>query len=213
MSLVAGTVVLAVVAVPFMSMKTAFNVPGGADSESTERAAYNLILDKFDGVQSPSSSWPREMTSRAAPTPWSASSQPCPASPQQPLPRSATAGTSPASRSSRPKDRSTTRPRTWSSRSATKSDTLVEGLSLEPTGEAAIGIDQGDALNQALIKYVIVIVLISMVLLVLLFRSILIPVIATVGYLLSLLASFGASTAVFQWGWKFPSSRRLRATR
>jgi len=43
-----------------------------------------------------------------------------------------------------------------------------------------------------------------MALLVLMFRSILIPVIATAGYLLSVLASFGASTAVFQWGWNFP---------
>jgi RND superfamily putative drug exporter len=83
-------------------------------------------------------------------------------------------------------------------------DTMVPGVTLEVTGEAAIDIDQTAALSSALIKYVIVIVLISMALLVLMFRSILIPLIATAGYLLSVLASFGASTAVFQWGWNFP---------
>src|SRR3954453_14217667 len=43
-----------------------------------------------------------------------------------------------------------------------------------------------------------------MALLVLMVRSIPLPVIATAGYLLSLLAAFGASTAIFQWGWEFP---------
>ena len=53
----------------------------------------------------------------------------------------------------------------------------------------------------ALITYILVIVAISLVLLIVMFRSLLIPLIATLGYLLSVGASFGASTAVFQWGW------------
>lgn len=203
-SLVAGTVVLAVVAVPFLSMKTAFTVPGGADSESTERAAYNLVLDKFGGVQSPiivlaegddvgdsTDAMEREL----AALPGVASATPAEVSDSGNFARITLIPTE------GPIDDST---KDLVQQIRDESDALVEGLSLEPTGEAAIGIDQGDALNEALIKYVIVIVLISMVLLVLLFRSILIPVIATVGYLLSLLASFGASTAIFQWGWKFP---------
>jgi len=52
-SLAAGAAVLIVVALPFLSMKTAFNIPGGADPESTERTAYNLIVEEFGGVQSP----------------------------------------------------------------------------------------------------------------------------------------------------------------
>ena len=80
----------------------------------------------------------------------------------------------------------------------------MAGVHLEVTGETAIGIDQDAALNAALIKYVIVIVVISLILMVLIFRSALIPLIATLGYLLSVVAAFGASTAVFQWGWSFP---------
>ena len=33
------------------------------------------------------------------------------------------------------------------------------------------------------------------------FRSILVPVIATLGFVLSLIAALGATTAVYQWGW------------
>ena len=33
------------------------------------------------------------------------------------------------------------------------------------------------------------------------FRSILVPLIATGGFVLSLFAAFGAVVAIFQWGW------------
>jgi len=68
----------------------------------------------------------------------------------------------------------------------------------------SLGIDQDAQLMDALIRYVIVIVAISLLLMVILFRSLLIPLIATIGYLLSVGASFGASVAVFQWGWLDP---------
>ncbi|MCM2579341.1 MMPL family transporter [Streptomyces sp. MTZ3.1] len=41
----------------------------------------------------------------------------------------------------------------------------------------------------------------SFVLLMLVFRSVLVPLKATAGFLLSLGATFGATVAVFQWGW------------
>jgi RND superfamily putative drug exporter len=37
--------------------------------------------------------------------------------------------------------------------------------------------------------------------LLLVFRSVIVPIKATAGFLLSILATFGATTAVFQWGW------------
>ncbi|MFW6774619.1 MMPL family transporter [Nocardioides sp. CPCC 205120] len=206
-SLVAGTVVLAIVAIPFLSMKTAFSVPGGADPESTERAAYNLILDEFDGVQSPVivlaegedvASSADDLERELAALPAVTSTTPVEISADGQFARITLIP------EGGPIDDST---KELVQDIRDRDDTLVEGLTLEPTGEAAIGIDQGDALNEALIKYVIVIVLISMALLVLMFRSILIPVVATAGYLLSLLASFGASTAIFQWGWEFPLVR------
>lgn len=41
----------------------------------------------------------------------------------------------------------------------------------------------------------------SFLILMLAFRSILIPIKATLGFLLSVFAMFGALVAVFQWGW------------
>jgi RND superfamily putative drug exporter len=204
MSLLAGAAVLITVALPVMSMKTAFHVPGGADPDSTERAAYNLVLDEFGGVQSP--------LIVLAEGDDVAGSTGAVEQALGELPGVATVTPAQLSDSGRvarvtiiptggPIDDST---KDLVHEIRDREDSMVDGVRLEVTGEAAIGIDQDAALGTALVKYVIVIVLISMALLILMFRSILIPVIATAGYLLSVLASFGASTAVFQWGWKFP---------
>ncbi|WP_137802482.1 MMPL family transporter [Kocuria sp. 2SI] len=93
-------------------------------------------------------------------------------------------------------------------------ETLVDdirGLSgnVEAAGDPTIGvagmtaanIDVSQVLSDALPVYLAVVVAISMVLLILVFRSILVPVIASLGFLLSLLAAFGAVVAVYQWGW------------
>ena len=45
---------------------------------------------------------------------------------------------------------------------------------------------------------------ISLLLLLLVFRSIVVPLLATGGFLLSIAASFGALVAVYQWGWLGP---------
>ncbi len=207
LSLIAGAAVLVVVALPALSMKTAFSIPGGADSESTERTAYNLIVDEFGGVQSPLivlaegddvAASTDALTEALSALPGVAMVTPAELSADGDLARVTIIPTG------GPIDESTT---DLVHQIRAEEDTLVPGVTLEVTGETAIGIDQTAALNTALITYVIVIVLISMALLILMFRSILIPVIATAGYLLSVLASFGASTAVFQWGWSFPLIR------
>lgn len=46
-----------------------------------------------------------------------------------------------------------------------------------------------------------VVIGLSLLILVLVFRSVLVPVTATIGFLLSVLATFGGVTAIFQWGW------------
>ncbi|NYD56625.1 RND superfamily putative drug exporter [Nocardioides marinisabuli] len=69
------------------------------------------------------------------------------------------------------------------------------------TGNTALGIDISDKLTGALPLFLIVVVGLSLVLLTVAFRSILVPLKATAGFLLSLAATFGALVAVFQWGW------------
>lgn len=69
------------------------------------------------------------------------------------------------------------------------------------TGTTAIEIDINSKLASALPVYLVVVVGLSLVLLLIAFRSILIPLKATLGFLLSVVAMFGALVAVFQWGW------------
>lgn len=49
--------------------------------------------------------------------------------------------------------------------------------------------------------YLAIVVGLSLVLLLLVFRSLAVPIVATVGFLLSLAAAFGVTVAVYQWGW------------
>jgi len=76
------------------------------------------------------------------------------------------------------------------------------GAAVLVTGATAMAIDVSDQLSAALVPYLVVVVGLAMLLLLLLvFRSILVPLKAVAGFLLSVFATFGAVVAVFQWGW------------
>jgi RND superfamily putative drug exporter len=72
---------------------------------------------------------------------------------------------------------------------------------LEVTGQTAVTIDVSERLSAALLPFGLVVVGLSLLLLMIVFRSIAVPVKATLGYVLSVAASFGAVAAVFEWGW------------
>ncbi|GHE09496.1 MMPL family transporter [Klenkia taihuensis] len=75
------------------------------------------------------------------------------------------------------------------------------GGTIAVTGQTAVAIDVSSTLGAALVPFALVVVGLSVVLLLLVFRSVLVPVKAALGFLLSVVASFGAVVAVFQWGW------------
>ena len=75
------------------------------------------------------------------------------------------------------------------------------GVDIAVTGLTAAGIDVSERLKDALLPFGLVVVGLSVLLLMVVFRSILVPVKATIGFILSTGASFGAVVAVFQWGW------------
>lgn len=75
------------------------------------------------------------------------------------------------------------------------------GAAVSVTGTTAIGIDVSEMLADALPTYIAVVVGLALILLLLAFRSVLVPIKAVIGFLLSVAASFGAVVAVFQWGW------------
>jgi len=77
----------------------------------------------------------------------------------------------------------------------------VAGAAIAVTGLTAVNIDISAKLGSALVPYLAVVVGLAFVLLMLVFRSLLVPIKATLGFLLSVSATFGALVAVFQWGW------------
>ncbi|MET4662260.1 MMPL family transporter [Streptomyces fungicidicus] len=79
-------------------------------------------------------------------------------------------------------------------KAATEADVLV-------TGSTAMNIDVSQKLNDALVPYLVLVVGLAFLLLIVVFRSILVPLKAALGFLLSVLAALGAVVAVYQWGW------------
>ncbi|MEU9607695.1 MMPL family transporter [Streptomyces sp. NPDC048057] len=79
-----------------------------------------------------------------------------------------------------------------------KADT---GATLLVTGATALNIDFSQKMNDALVPYLALVVGLAFLLLVLVFRSILVPLKAALGFLLSVVAALGAVVAVYQWGW------------
>ncbi|MFJ7622636.1 MMPL family transporter [Rhodococcus erythropolis] len=75
------------------------------------------------------------------------------------------------------------------------------GATMSVTGQTALTIDVSDRLADALVPYLALVVGLAFVLLMLVFRSILVPLKATLGFLLSIGATFGVLVAIFQWGW------------
>ncbi|MFD5227901.1 MMPL family transporter [Streptomyces qaidamensis] len=74
------------------------------------------------------------------------------------------------------------------------------GASYEVTGTTAMNIDIAEKVQAALIPYLVVVVGLAIVLLLVVFRSLLVPLKAALGFLLSVLASLGAVVVVFQQG-------------
>ncbi|MCM3552999.1 MMPL family transporter [Micrococcus luteus] len=94
---------------------------------------------------------------------------------------------------------------------AVSTEELVRDLrATEPAGEASnLGvagmtsgfIDVSEKLSDALPLYLGVVVGLSLLIMVLVFRSILVPLIATGGFVLSMFAAMGGVVAIYQWGW------------
>ncbi|WP_435608429.1 MMPL family transporter [Streptomyces sp. C10-9-1] len=78
------------------------------------------------------------------------------------------------------------------------------GAAVLVTGTTAMNADVAQKLSDALLPYLALVVGLAFVLLIAVFRSLLVPLKAALGFLLSVLAGLGAVVAVFQWGWLGP---------
>ncbi|MEU3655707.1 MMPL family transporter [Streptomyces sp. NPDC032161] len=75
------------------------------------------------------------------------------------------------------------------------------GAKMLVTGTTAVNIDISQKLSDALAPYLTLVVGLAFLLLMIVFRSLLVPLKAALGFLLSVAAAFGVIVAVFQWGW------------
>ncbi len=77
----------------------------------------------------------------------------------------------------------------------------TDGVQASVTGQTAVSVDVARSLDEALPVYLALVVGLALVLLVLVFRSLLVPLVGVLGFVLTVGAALGATVAVFQWGW------------
>ncbi|NGO10965.1 MMPL family transporter [Streptomyces sp. HC44] len=206
-NLILGTVALIALAVPGMELKLALTDEGSSATSNSSRRAYDVISDAFGpGANGPlvvlvENNDPATVSSTAAAV-------------DDEL--RGVRGVADVSGVDMAEDETAARiqiipetgPRSEEtsdlvSRLRTQVQPLAQssGSYVAVTGMTAVSIDVSDKLSGALVPFVIVVVGLSLLLLMIAFRSIAIPVKATIGFLLSVGAAFGATVAVFQWGW------------
>jgi len=75
------------------------------------------------------------------------------------------------------------------------------GTSVALTGQTAVLIDLADKMGSALPVFMAIVIGLTMILLLVVFRSLVVPVKAAIAILLSIASAFGVVVAIFQWGW------------
>ncbi len=203
--LLTALVGLAVLALPTLSLKTGLPDEGSLSQENTNRRAYDLLSEAFG----PGSNGPLvvvvetrgEGTAAAAAVRAELATVPGVVSVLPPI-TNATKDTfllsvipagSPASEQTK-----ALVDRLRAGNAALEART---GTTLAVSGQSAVQLDVASRLSAAMPVYLLVVVGLALVLLTIVFRSILIPVKAVLGFLLTLASTFGAVVALFQWGW------------
>ncbi|MFF8838337.1 MMPL family transporter [Streptomyces sp. NPDC015130] len=195
MVLLVGVLGLGAIAVPAASLEMGLPDDGAKPTSTSERRAYDALSDGFGpGINGPllvvvdgdKATAEKAVSTIKGLEGWAAVT---PATPNK-------AGDA-AMITVIPKDRPSsgaTEELVHDIRDATGDDVLV-------TGATAMNIDFSQKMNDALVPYLALVVGLAFLLLTVVFRSILVPLKAALGFLLSVVAALGAVVAVFQWGW------------
>jgi len=197
-AVIASLLVLGVLATPVLSMRLGLPDDGSQPSSTTERQAYDLMAEGFGaGINGPILVL---ADFAATPTPSEIASLTGTLGAVKDVARVVPSGVSGREvlltvvPSSGPSDASTV--------------TLVTALrslkgtpTLEVSGQTAVAIDVSRRLQNALPLYLLLVMGFAFLLLMVVFRSVLIPLKAVVSFILSLGATLGAVVAVYQFGW------------
>ena len=209
LSLVIGTAALLLIAVPVLDLRLGFADEGNYPSDTTTKRAYDLLADGFGpgfngpltlvaAIDTPEQLAAAQSVSQAlAATPGVAFASPA-------VPNNATAPTA-VLWTLYPNDA----PQSVEAAdlvSALRNDVLPQaagdsGLAVKVTGSVAVNVDFSGYLGDRLPTFFAVVLTLSFVLLMAVFRSLLVPLKAVIMNLLSIGSAYGAVVAVFQWGW------------
>jgi RND superfamily putative drug exporter len=205
--LVTSVVGLGIIAIPLGSLSMALPDDGHLPTSTTQRRAYDLLTDGFGAgfngpllvaVDATGAKDPQGAAAESAKTiaalPGVASVGPAT------FDSAGSTATITVVPKTGPNDKAThdlvtsIRRASGTIRTDTGADVLV-------TGRTALNIDISQRLSDALVPYLAVVVGLAFLLLMLVFRSVLVPLKAALGFLASVLAALGSMVAVFQWGW------------
>ena len=205
---VAGLAVVLVLAAPVLSLRLGFADAGNDPKGTQTREAYDLLSKGFGpgfngpfllAVQLPPgadhSSDLRDLQAAITATPGVASATPA---------LTNAGGTTAVMRvypTTSPQDEATSRLLHHLRRDVIPQATAGTGATVYVGGFAALTDDFSDLLGRRLPFFIGVVILLSFLLLMAVFRSILVPLKAAVMNLLSVGAAYGVVVAIFQWGW------------
>ena len=205
--LVVTTIMLLALAVPLLSMRLGETDAGTLPKSSTQRRAYDLLAQAFGPgfngpltvvVELPPNSTPQVERSIAA----AMAGDPDVAVVAPPVlsPSGHTAVINVVPKSS-PQDSATSALVQHLRASVLPTATRGTGATALVTGSTAIFIDLSNRIASRLPLFIAAVVGLSFILLMIVFRSILVPLKAAVMNVLSICAAYGVVVAVFQWGW------------
>ena len=204
-----GTVVMVTLALPFFGLRLAFSDEGNYPEDTTTRKAYDLLAAGFGpGFNGPlilATEIPTGTNPAAAAAVTAAlAADPGVAFVSPAIPNDPTAPAAVIWRlfpTTAPQDEATTGLVYHLRDDVLPAATAGTGLDVSVSGTVAATVDFSEYLTARLPAFIAVVLALSFVLLMLVFRSLLVPLKAVVMNLLSIGAAYGVVTAIFQWGW------------
>ncbi len=202
-----GALVLVVLALPFLSLRMGFSDEGNYAEDTTTRKAYDLIAEGFGpgfngqlilATDIPAGTDPAvldQLSQAIAGTEGVQFASPA---------RVNEAGTAAAwfvIPTTAPQDEATTNLVNRLRDDVVPAATAGTGLDVAVTGNVAINVDFSDYLGGRMPWFFAVVLGLSFLLLMVVFRSLLVPLKAVIMNLLSIAAAYGVVVAIFQWGW------------
>ena len=202
----AGLAILVVLALPVFSLRLGFSDTGNGKTDQTSRRAYDLLAAGFGpGFNGPilvAAEIPRGQIASLGPitaalqkTPGVAVATPFQANQTGSVAQAVVFPTT------SPQDAATTKLVNTLRRDVIPGATKGTGIRVSLTGGQAVGIDFSHYLARRMPIFFGAVLLLSFLLLMAVFRSLLVPLKAVVMNLLSIGAAYGIVVAVFEWGW------------